>query len=167
MIRRHLIDPANLTSTFSLVSALHLSRDPHELSSLGSGVIIDSASPEHSRVNILQDLSQVVEDLLRMPYAWWKRADSAYVDSRKTFLSSGPFKLWLSDDPLVNEQFILEESPMAAPSKARKATIAVKMDSVTDAERRDLPTSILHECDASRNDDISAKKARREQYSGH
>lgn len=175
MLRRHLVDPVNLTSTLSLASAFHsdmidnsqISIDPYRLSSLGSGVILDSASPEDPQSDIPQDISQLVEDLLRMPYAWWKRADPAYVNSRKIFLSSGPFKLWLSDDPLVNEQFRLEESSTAAPSKARKTTIAVKMESIADVETTHSPAPKLHNRDASSTDDISTKKARQEQNSEH
>lgn len=99
-----------------------------------------------------------------MPYAWWKRADPAYVNNRKNFLSAGPFKLWLCDDPFLNEQFSLEESSAAALTHARNA---VKKDSIVDAEKTVSLISILHNRVAPRTDDMSTKKARREQCSEH
>lgn len=58
-----------------------------------------------------------VEDLLSMPYAWWKKVNPAYTSRRDGFLSKGPFALWLSDDPLLNEQFSIELATTDVPVK--------------------------------------------------
>jgi hypothetical protein len=58
-----------------------------------------------------------VEDLLSMPYAWWKKVNPAYSARRDSFLSEGPFSLWLSDDPLLSEQFLIEIAMNDIPVK--------------------------------------------------
>jgi hypothetical protein len=58
-----------------------------------------------------------VEDLLSMPYAWWKKVNPAYSARRDSFLSEGPFSLWLSDDPLLSEQFSIEIVMNDVPAK--------------------------------------------------
>jgi hypothetical protein len=47
--------------------------------------------------------SSVLHALLAKPYSWWKRINPTYSECRKRFLSNGPFKLWLCDDPCLNE----------------------------------------------------------------
>jgi hypothetical protein len=58
-----------------------------------------------------------VDDLLSMPYAWWKKVNPAYSSLRGSFLSEGPFALWLCDDPLLNEQFSIEIAMNDVPVK--------------------------------------------------
>jgi hypothetical protein len=45
----------------------------------------------------------VLHALLAKSYSWWKRTNPNYSECRKRFLSNGPFKLWLCDDPCLNE----------------------------------------------------------------
>lgn len=58
-----------------------------------------------------------VEDFLGKPYAWWKKVNPAYNSRRDSFLSKGPFALWLCDDPLLNDQFSIEIAVNDAPVK--------------------------------------------------
>lgn len=53
--------------------------------------------------NSTAEASSVLHALLAKPYSWWKRINPTYSECRKSFLSNGPFKLWLCDDPCLNE----------------------------------------------------------------
>lgn len=53
--------------------------------------------------NSTAESSSVLHALLAKPYSWWKRINPSYSECRKRFLSNGPFKLWLCDDPCLNE----------------------------------------------------------------
>ena len=44
----------------------------------------------------------ILQALFAKPYSWWKGINPSYCESKKKFLSNGPFKLWLCDDPCLN-----------------------------------------------------------------
>lgn len=75
------------------------------------------------------DLQKSTEMILQQPYNWWKRFDSNYNSRRNTFLSTGPFKLWLSDDPITNDQFPLK-IPLNISSKERNINHTGSLQSV-------------------------------------
>jgi hypothetical protein len=52
--------------------------------------------------NCSAESSSVLHALLAKPYSWWKRISPTYSECRMRFLSNGPFKLWLCDDPCLN-----------------------------------------------------------------
>lgn len=69
---------------------------------------IDNATDKISEDVIIQNYESSVEKLLEQPYMWWKSVNAEYSMKRARFLSTNPFNLWLSDDPLICEQFPLE-----------------------------------------------------------
>ena len=69
-----------------------------------------------------------IEIILRQPYYWWKRLNTVYNNRRCVFLSTGPFKLWLSDDPDTNDQFQLEiPSSITSETNSKKQDFATKL----------------------------------------
>lgn len=72
------------------------------------------------------------EDLFRRPYVWWKRLNTDYCERRLAFLSTGPFKLWLLDDSLVNKQFPLE-SVVDSPLNVKKRGFIVMQEKPVDS----------------------------------
>lgn len=71
----------------------------HDSSKGGPVMSVDSRTSDD---NSTESLS-VLHALLAKPYSWWKGINPSYSECRNRFLSNGPFKLWLCDDPCLNE----------------------------------------------------------------
>ena len=67
--------------------------------------------------------SSILQALFAKPYSWWKEINPSYSDSRKKFLSNGPFKLWLCDDPCLNT-FSLQKTPSSLGTTRKKSSRA-------------------------------------------
>ena len=78
-------------------------------------------------LNNYDDRQTSIENILRQPYDWWKRLNVVYNNRRSVFLSTGPFKLWLSDDPDTNDQFPLEIPVSTSETKSMKQNFAIKL----------------------------------------
>ena len=78
-------------------------------------------------LNNFDDRQTSIENILRQPYNWWKRLNVVYNNRRSVFLSTGPFKLWLLDDPDTNDQFPLEiPGSITSETKSVKQNFAIK-----------------------------------------
>lgn len=64
--------------------------------------------------------SSILQALFAKPYSWWKEINPSYSESRKKFLSNGPFKLWLCDDPSLNT-FSLQIPPSSLGTTRKKS----------------------------------------------
>ena len=84
--------------------------------------MLDEASSDNS--NTSHDSSaeslSILQALFAKPYSWWKGINPSYCESRKKFLSNGPFKLWLCDDPCLNT-FSLQIPPNSLGTTRKKS----------------------------------------------